>query len=380
MNSKAAGPAWVPSVAARLYRPIALALEAQGVAAQPLFEEFGMPSPATAGWDVRLPLPQIAGIWGRLLEVTGDRFFSLRAAEHVDLTTCDVITYLESAAQSVRAALEKKFVYLPLITDAVEWTLDEGGELAVLTLHERPARPPLAPVAEYLLAARHVFFCRFGPPGWQLRFVNFRHSAPAHDEQYLRIFGVEPCFDAAADQLGFSASWLDSPMHKRDDALSELLLRYAEQVRSTSPKPLTWQERVREQLLAGVDPGMALVAQQLAVSPRTLQRSLASEGTTYAEVARGAKRAAAEQLLRRGELGISEIAFALGFSGAPAFHRAFRRWTGATPSQFRAQALGRGYVEPAFAALHDLRRFPSSTSQRAEQSHSSRRAGDHLDG
>ncbi len=355
---------WVPTVAARLYRPIALALEARGIAADALFAEFGMPSPATAGWDVRLPLPQIAGVWHRLLEVTGDPCFALRAAEHVDLTTCDVITYLESAASTVRGALEKKFAYLSLITDAVEWTLEDSGVDALLTLHERPARPPLAPVAEYLLGARHVFFARFGPPGWQLRSVSFRHGAPADTREHVALFGVEPRFDAAFDQLGFAQSWLDAPMRNRDAALAELLVRYADQVLPAPvAQPPSWQERVRQELCKGVDPGISAVARLLAVSPRTLQRALASEGTTYADVAQAAQRGVAEQLLGRRELSITEIAFALGFSGGPAFHRAFRRWTGLSPSQFRARALGPSFVEPRLGALREIQReLPRSPS------------------
>ena len=85
-------------------------------------------------------------------------------------------------------------------------------------------------------------------------------------------------------------------------------------------------------------------------------RALAEEQTSYLDVATSARRAAAEQLLRRRELGISEVAFALGFSGSPAFHRAFRRWTGATPSEFRARELGGAFSEPLVSALHEVRR------------------------
>ena len=177
-------PVLTPTVAVRLYRPIALALEDLGISAAAVFAEFDMPDPATTGWEVRLPLPQIAGIWARLLEVTADASFALRAAEHVDLTTCDVITYLEGNARTVEAALRTKFEFLPLITNAIEWTLEVSGDEAAITLHERPARPPLAPVAEYLLAARHVFFRRFASPDWALRHVTFRHSAPERLEPY----------------------------------------------------------------------------------------------------------------------------------------------------------------------------------------------------
>jgi AraC-like DNA-binding protein len=353
-RSEALAAPQLPWVSARLYRPIALALAARGIDADAVFAEFGAPSPATAGWDVRLPLPQIAGLWGRLLEVTADEHFALRAAEHVDLTTCDVITYLESAAATLREALHKKFVYLPLMTDAVEWSLEERADEVLLTLHERPARPPLAPVAEYLLAARHVFLRQFGPQGWAVRQVTFRHDRPGSTLEHRRLFGVEPSFGAAHDRLVFDAAWLNAPMRGRDAALSDLLARYAQQLLPDFALERSWAERVRQQLSLGRDPGLALVARALGVSSRSLQRALAEEGTSYAQVSNRQRQALAEQLLRRRELGISEISLALGFSGSPAFHRAFRRWTSLSPSEFRSRALGPGFNEPGRGALHEL--------------------------
>jgi AraC-like DNA-binding protein len=344
----------LPWVSARLYRPIALALASRGIDADAVFAEFGMPSPATAGWDVRMPLPQIAGLWGRLLEVTADEHFALRAAEHVDLTTCDVITYLESAASTLREALNKKFVYLPLMTNAVEWTLEERSGEVLLSLHERPARPALAPVAEYLLGARHVFLRQFGPQGWAVTQVTFRHDPPASTLEHRQLFGVEPTFRAAHDRLVFGAAWLDAPMRGRDAALSDLLSRYAEQLLPEFALELSWAKRVRQQLSSGRDPGLALVARALGVSSRSLQRALAEEGTSYVEVSNRQRQALAEQLLRRRELGISEISLALGFSGSPAFHRAFRRWTSLSPTEFRSRSLGPDFSEPGRGALHEL--------------------------
>ena len=124
----------VPTVAARLYRPVALALEAHGADSDTLFAEFGVPSPSTCGWDVRVPITQIAGVWDRLISATGDPRFALHAAEHVDLTTCDVITYLEAHASTLRQALARKLEYLPLITDAIAWTLESNAGSARLTL------------------------------------------------------------------------------------------------------------------------------------------------------------------------------------------------------------------------------------------------------
>lgn len=361
---------FTPTVAVRLYRPVALALEARGFSAAAVFAEFGMPDPGSAGWDVRLPLPQIAGIWGRLLSVTGDPQFALRAAEHVDLTTCDVVTYLEANASTLREALQKKFEYLPLMTNAVTWTLDSsadpasasGRDEARLTLHERPPRPPLAPVAEYLIAARHVFLKRFGPAGWALREVSFRHAAPDDVREHTRIFGVTPRFEAAHDQLCFDAALLDAAMCQRDAALAELLGRYAEQAISTLAVAASVGDRVRELLRAGNDPGIAQAARKLGLSTRSLQRALTNEGTSYLELSTQARRAIAERLLARGELAISEIAYALGFRDVPAFHKAFARWTGATPGEFRARNLRLGHVEPAFGRLTEVEHAESSSA------------------
>jgi len=337
---------FTPTVAVRLYRPIALSLEQAGISAAPVFAEFGMPDPASTGWDVRLPLPQIAGIWGRLLQVTADPGFALRAARHVDLTTCDVITYLEGSARTVESALRAKFEFLPLITDAIEWTLEQQGDEASITLHERPARPPLAPVAEYLLAARHVFFQRFVASPWQLRAVSFRHAAPDSIDQHREVFGVTPEFEAEFDRLSFDRRLLEAPMQNRDDALSELLRRYAEPAAKAHARAETWSARVEALLEAGIDPGVATIARQLGVAPRTLQRSLSSEATSYADIAARTRRATAERLLRRRELAIAEIAYALGYNDASAFHHAFVRWTGVTPGDFRGQQLGDGFTEP----------------------------------
>lgn len=342
---------FVPHVSVRLYRPVALALEARGIPSDAVFAEFGMPPPREAGWDVRAPLPQIAGIWDRLLSVTGDPHFALQAARHVDLTTCDVITYLEANAATLREALERKFEYLALMTDAIAWTLEVNGAEAVLTLHERPPRPPLAPVAEYLLGARHAFLQKFGPSAWSLRFVTFRHAAPHDAQPHAQLFGVTPRFEAADDQLGFDAALLDAPMRRRDDSLSELLARYAELAASVAPGGPSFTDRVRDVLRSGADPGIAEVARRLGVAPRTLQRALKNEGSTYLEISTRMRHAAAERLLLRRELAVSEIAFALGFNDAPAFHHAFVRWTGLTPGGFRKRHFGQAYVEPPFGRL-----------------------------
>jgi AraC-like DNA-binding protein len=95
--------------------------------------------------------------------------------------------------------------------------------------------------------------------------------------------------------------------------------------------------RVVTSLFARSHPDIRLVAYALAMGPRTLQRRLRDAGVTYAQVIARARSDVAQRMLNDPARKIGDIARALGYSDAPHFTRAFVRWTGLTPRQFRAQ-------------------------------------------
>ena len=165
------------------------------------------------------------------------------------------------------------------------------------------------------------------------------------------MFGVTPQFGAALDRIVFDKALLAAPMRSRDDALSELIRRYAEPALASAERPVSLSSRVEALLSNSVAPGVASVARHLGLAPRTLQRMLRNEGTSYTEVASRMLRAAAERLLSRRELAIAEVAHALGFGDTSAFHHAFMRWTGVTPREFRTRALGASFNEPIHGRL-----------------------------
>jgi AraC-like DNA-binding protein len=92
-------------------------------------------------------------------------------------------------------------------------------------------------------------------------------------------------------------------------------------------------------LLAGASRAASidLVAETMGTSVRTLQRRLRASGLTYSEVVQRARRSAAQRMLKDRGAGIGEIARALGYSDPAHFTRAFQRWTGSTPRDFRAR-------------------------------------------
>jgi AraC-like DNA-binding protein len=106
------------------------------------------------------------------------------------------------------------------------------------------------------------------------------------------------------------------------------------QVDVDAPISARVQDAIARELPSG-PPTMVQIAKRLGVSERTLRRALEEESTSFRVMVEGVRRGRAEQLLAQRRTSIGEIAFLLGFSDASAFSRAFRRWSGKTPKEFR---------------------------------------------
>ncbi len=151
---------------------------------------------------------------------------------------------------------------------------------------------------------------------------------------------------APADWNGFAltrASW-KVPLRRRDASLHGLLESQADAAVSRQARSGSASDELRHALAVRVARADAEVqsiealARQLAMSPRTLQRRLADEGSSYQEILVETRREAAERFLGESALSVAEVGYLLGYSEPAAFHRAFKRWHGVTPVEFRRRA------------------------------------------
>lgn len=106
-------------------------------------------------------------------------------------------------------------------------------------------------------------------------------------------------------------------------------------------------ERLVTSNLARGVPEIDTIASQLALSGRTLQRRLGEEGTTFAAIVDRARQQLSERYLEDDRLSLAEVGFLVGFADSSNFHRAFRRWTGATPNTFRSARSREARLTPA---------------------------------
>ena len=134
------------------------------------------------------------------------------------------------------------------------------------------------------------------------------------------------------------AALLDAPCVAADPGLRAVLESHALERLRHLPENPSVADRARallaEELSRGA-PTAALLAALLRMSLRTLDRALAAEGTSFRRLLEQLRREASARALAESRHSVSEVAFLLGFNDLSAFYRAFKRWTGQTPVQFR---------------------------------------------
>jgi AraC-like DNA-binding protein len=170
------------------------------------------------------------------------------------------------------------------------------------------------------------------------------HRAPESTVEYERTFG-SASLEFAAPFSGFELNWrcLETPLPTADSSLHDVLRKHAEAALAELPRAETLTERVRGVVaseLPGGASSVVRVAKTLHMSPRTLERKLAGEGTTFSALLEELRRQLAFRYVGADALDLSEVALLLGFSQTSAFHRAFKRWTGHTPLHYRRARRG----------------------------------------
>ena len=254
-----------------------------------------------------------------------------------------LLTPLLANCPDVGTALAELARFHPLL-ERDRILLTRGPRSVTLTLRA----PDGGPAHEDTVDAFFAVLCRMlrrlaGERGIPSQ-VTLRRARSGRDA-YAAAFGVHAVFGQPADSCWFGASALQAPIGQADPVVRRALLPHA-QYRIARPRT-PWSAAVSECAAAGTF-GLAQVAGLLAVSPRTLQVRLEEEGTSFAAVIEAVRKERALALLTEPGLPISVIAARTGFATPSAFTRAFRRWTGQSPSLYRrTTSPGTGEQEPA---------------------------------
>jgi AraC-like DNA-binding protein len=225
-----------------------------------------------------------------------------------------------------------------LLTDDVLFTLTQANGQATLAIGEQRALGPLREICLVtLLRYVHGFACWAIDSRIPLAEVHFPYPAPLHADAYAHMFPGPVRFGARDARFTFDAAYLALPLRRDEAALQRMLLRALPLTVGPYRRDRLLVARVRALLAhrAGELTDAARIADALHLSVRTLHRQLRDEGSSLQVLKDEARCAQASELLRRSARPVKQIAQAVGFRNEKSFARAFRQWTGRTPSELR---------------------------------------------
>jgi len=327
-----------PTLTVRALRPVVAGLEALGVEIAPVLHEVGVSRNVLEQPEERVSHMTMMRLWRLAERSAGDADLGLHVAESAPLESFEIHGYAITGSATLGEAFARACRYQRLIHATTRLVLDVGDAEAALAHGLADGSPVPRQPGEFLVATWIRFGRMVAGTGWSPTRVDLAHPRPRSIAEHERVFGCPVRFSAARNAIHFPSQDLDLPNRRADPSLVALLDRYATSLLAREPADDSTAERLRAWLLdrlAGGVPSAEEAARAMARSVRSLHRDLRSEGTTWRAVLDRLRHERAVELLDDGRASLAEIAFLLGFSEVRSFHRAFRRWTGATPGAFR---------------------------------------------
>jgi AraC-like DNA-binding protein len=236
-------------------------------------------------------------------------------------------------------ALDRSLRFYGLILDDIAGSLVRDGGEARIVLHERAAGANQRVFAhELLLMLLYGVSCWLIGRRIPILRTEFSYAEPAHSAEYRLMYCADLSFDRPNTIVAFEASYLELPVVQNERSLKEFLRTAPESILLKYKNSSSLTARVRRRLrqfLPGELPDFEGLTDELNMTPATMRRRLHEEGASYQSIKDQLRRDLAISYLSHSSRSVMDIALELGFSERSAFHRAFRKWTGASPGEFR---------------------------------------------
>lgn len=310
---------------------------ARTLASFPMIPREWIQTMESMGPDDRIPIGAANEMLMIAIASTGDPLLAVKAGRSMTHGDAGAVDYVMSSSSTVRDAFEAAGRYVRLVNEALEVQLSVNGERAMLKMANRVAVPP--DVEDFGLSSFFTNCVR--PVLGDLNGVDvcLLRGAPADTREHAITFGNAALhFSSTWSGFAFDAKRLSLPVPTADPNLNQILRVHLDRTLAEMPNAHSLIDRARHLIRRELPRGRAtapLIARELAMSRRTLCRRLEAENTTFSDLLDDVRRSLAIEHVSQGTMSLSEIAFLLGFAQTAGFHRAFKRWTQQTPSEYR---------------------------------------------
>lgn len=265
--------------------------------------------------------------------------FSVRVGLEMKMDDYGVLGLSWKTCSMAKEIFERSERYFKLLSNTYVFRVEEVGDWTRVYLLREPSRRGIGLSNEATFAATVVVLQAMTETDMHPVEVAFQHPAPADLKSYEEGFQCPVFFDQPDNYIAYATTDMNLRTAKADLSINRFLVERVEEetkgIEVSSIKILEDVEGLIKDALPSGIPGILQIGAHMGMSSRTLTRRLSESGMSFRDLVRRAQENIAKNLLRKTSNSISEIAFQTGFSEQSAFSRAFKRWTGSSPMDYR---------------------------------------------
>jgi AraC-like DNA-binding protein/lambda repressor-like predicted transcriptional regulator len=323
-----------------ILRSLAVVATEKGLDLTSLFGPAGLDETTLASPALRVSYRQGAAVIRRALELTGDEHLGLRVGAAQHLTSMGLLGFALMAGDTLQQAIETGMKYQNLSGAMLVWSAgpEEDGFVVRVALPDPALDPAVATFLVQEAFASTVTMVRLTVgPAFAPRRVEFAFPPPRDAGPCGALFRCPVRFGAAVNRLVLAPPWARAALPGRDPITFASTLELLDRQLAARRNPQELLEQLEISIAQSLPevPSFAEQARLHSASERTLRRRLAECGTTYEAVTDGVRRERVEQLLRRPDPTLRDVARQAGYSDERALRRAVHRWHGVTPLELR---------------------------------------------
>ena len=318
--------------------------DAKGIAVDPLFEKAGLKPEILDSDEGRIDGEQLQAFIHLLAEHTGNPVLGLETGDYVQPGSYSVLGYITMSCATLGEAVTRIAPYEKLVGDMGTTRLKMKGDSATLIWTCNFTDSVVWPQVVDNVFASWINYARWLADSTDATPLEVRlrrpSPGPEHEEAYAVRWQCPVQFDAEEDSVTFAQSLLATRLRQPDPLLRKTLEAHALSQLALLDTDTDLTSRVKQSIQKQLADGITrqdMVAEDLGMTSRTLQRKLSQEGVSYQKLLDEVRQQMAEDYLQNTGMSIPDIALRLGYSETTSFHRKFKAATGKTPGDFRRQ-------------------------------------------
>ena len=318
--------------------------DAKGIAVDPLFEKAGLKPEILDSDEGRIDGEQLQAFIHLLAEHTGNPVLGLETGDYVQPGSYSVLGYITMSCATLGEAVTRIAPYEKLVGDMGTTRLKMKGDSATLIWTCNFTDSVVWPQVVDNVFASWINYARWLADSTDATPLEVRlrrpSPGPEHEEAYAVRWQCPVQFDAEEDSVTFAQSLLATRLRQPDPLLRKTLEAHALSQLALLDTDTDLTSKVKQSIQKQLADGITrqdMVAEDLGMTSRTLQRKLSQEGVSYQKLLDEVRQQIAEDYLQNTDMSIPDIALRLGYSETTSFHRKFKAATGKTPGDFRRQ-------------------------------------------